>query len=87
MDPLTLITEHRALVRHIHYKDMHTGGNWAEMGQGVIDYEAITRLLVDSGYAGWIVVEDESDRAIPEPDAVTLDDWTWIERHLVPIVS
>jgi len=87
MDPLELIKEHRSLVRHIHYKDMEAGHGWAEMGCGVIDYEAITQLLVDTGYAGWIVVEDESDRAIPEPDQVTLDDWSWIERHLVPIVS
>jgi inosose dehydratase len=87
MDPLTMITEHRALVRHIHYKAMDASGNWAEMGLGVIDYEAITDFLVKTGYSGWIVVEDESDRAIPEPDQVTLDDWAWIERHLVPILS
>lgn len=87
MDPLALIGQHRGLVRHIHYKDMDAGRDWAEMGHGVIDYVAITRLLVETGYEGWIVVEDESDRAIPEPDQVTLDDWTWIEHNLVPIVS
>ena len=87
MDPLALITEHRPLVRHIHYKDMEQDGTWAEMGHGKIDYLAITQFLVDTGYDGWIVVEDESDRAVPEPDQVTLDDWVWIEKNLVPIVS
>lgn len=87
MDPLALIREHRALVKHIHYKDMDANGNWTEMGKGVIDYKAITSFLVDTDYSGWIVVEDESDRAIPEPDQVTLDDWAWIERHLLPIVA
>ncbi|MFT7486684.1 MAG: inosose dehydratase [Candidatus Paceibacteria bacterium] len=87
MDPLEWITSHRSLVRHIHYKDMDAHGAWAEMGEGVIDYEAITRFLVTSDYQGWIVVEDESERAIPEPDQVTRDDWNWIERHLIPIVS
>lgn len=87
MDPLTLITEHRALVQHIHYKDMDATGQWAEMGAGMIDYVAITRHLVETDYTGWIVVEDESARAIPEPDQVTLDDWSWIETHLLPIVS
>ncbi|MFT4605352.1 MAG: inosose dehydratase [Rhodothermales bacterium] len=87
MDPLALIKEHRELVRLVHYKDMDADGTWAEMGQGVIDYEAITRFLVETGYTGWFVVEDESDRAIPEPDQVTLDDWSWIEQHLIPIVS
>lgn len=87
MDPLALIQEHRALVQHIHYKDMDASGNWAEMGAGVIDYLAITRHLVETGYTGWIVVEDESDRAIPDPDQVTIDDWSWIETHLLPITS
>jgi inosose dehydratase len=87
MDPLSLIQEHRALVQHIHYKDMDAAGNWREMGQGIIDYKAITRFLVETGYTGWFVVEDESDRAIPEPDQVTLDDWAWIDEHLAPILS
>ncbi|MFT5288841.1 MAG: inosose dehydratase [Planctomycetota bacterium] len=87
MDPLEMIRKHRDLVQHIHYKDMTVDGAWAEMGKGVIDYLAITRFLVETNYAGWIVVEDESDRAIPDPDQVTIDDWVWIERNLLPIVS
>ena len=87
MDPLEYVREHRALVRHVHFKDMDAAGTWAEMGQGQIDYEAITRLLVDTDFDGWVVVEDESQRAVPQPDQVTLDDWAWIERHLVPITS
>lgn len=86
MDPLRLIEAHRGLIRHIHYKDMDAAGRWAEMGRGVIDHEAITRYLVETGYSGWFVVEDESERAKPEPDQVTLEDWTWIERHLVPLL-
>ena len=52
-----------------------------------IDFIAITRFLMDTGYTGWIVVEDEADRAIPHPDEVATDDWTWLEKNLVPIVS
>ncbi len=50
-------------------------------------YHAITALLCDTGYQGWIVVEDESDGAIPEPDQVTMDDWAWLERELVPMLG
>ena len=87
LDPLSWIRDHRALVNHIHYKDMDAAGAWVEMGDGVIDFHGITQFLVDTAFGGWIVVEDESDRAVPEPDAVTRDDWTWVERELVPIVS
>ncbi len=87
MDPLQKIRDYRSLVCHIHYKDMDAEGTWQEMGHGAIDYHGITQLLVDTGYTGWIVVEDESDRAIPQPDEVTIDDWNWLERELVPIVT
>ena len=87
MDPLAMIRDYRSLVCHVHYKDMDTQGVWQQMGAGAIDYHAITKFLVDTDFDGWIVVEDESDRAIPEPDQVTIDDWNWIERELSPIVA
>ena len=87
IDVLPLLTEHRSLIRHIHYKDMSTDGAWRTMGDGSIDYVSITRFLVESGYTGWIVVEDESDRAIPEPDQVTLDDWSWLAENLEPLLA
>ena len=87
MDPLEWIRDYRSLVRHVHYKDMAADGSWQEMGNGRIDYVAITNELVSSGYDGWIVVEDESDRAIPEPDDVTQVGWNWIERELVPLLA
>ena len=87
MDPLELIREHRDQVCHIHYKDMDAAGAWQQMGAGVIDFHSITSVLVETGYDGWIVVEDESDRAVPHPDEVTLDDWEWVKRELVPLLS
>lgn len=87
IDPLTWIRDHRSLVNHVHYKDMDDSGAWVEMGDGKIDFHGITQFLVDTDFQGWIVVEDESDRAVPEPDAVTRDDWVWVERELVPIVA
>ncbi len=87
IDSLALLKDHRELVRHIHYKDMNKDGTWAEMGHGAIDFLAITRFLMDTGYSGWIVVEDEADRAIPHPDEVATDDWTWLEKNLLPIIS
>lgn len=87
LDPLDWIRRHRPLVRHLHYKDMDADGNWREMGDGCIDFHGITSYLVETSFEGWIVVEDECDRAITQPDEVTLDDWTWLKRELAPLLE
>jgi inosose dehydratase len=87
MDPLEIINQYRPMVNHVHYKDMLADGEWAAMGDGVIDFVGITTYLRDSGYDGWIIVEDEAPRAIDEPDEVTLEDGIYVREHLLPIVS
>jgi len=87
MDPLATIRQYRPLVNHVHYKDMAAGGEWAAMGDGVIDFPAITTYLRDSGYDGWIIVEDECPRAVDEPDELTLEDGVYTRNQLLPIVA
>ncbi|MDB4292595.1 sugar phosphate isomerase/epimerase [Maribacter sp.] len=86
MDPLKVIKEYRELVNCIHYKDMFEDGRWAEMGAGIIDFEEITKYLKDTGFEGWIIVEDEADVAITDPDGVTLKDGIYIEEVLRPLL-
>ena len=40
------------------------------MGEGDIDYPAILQFLAQSGYQGWIMVEDEGAMAADDSDAV-----------------
>jgi inosose dehydratase len=87
MDPLVIIQRYRSLVNHVHYKDMGSDGEWAAMGDGVIDFPGITAYLRDSGYDGWIIVEDECRRAEEEPDQVTLEDGIYVRDQLLPIVT
>ena len=87
MDPLTIIKQYRELINLVHYKDMYADGRWAATGDGVIEFEQITQYLIDTGYEGWIVMEDECDKAIIDPDGVTLDDGNWISRQLIPLVD
>lgn len=87
MDPLAIIQRYRSLVNHVHYKDMGSDGEWAAMGDGVIDFTGITTYLRDSGYDGWIIVEYECPRAVDEPDAVTLEDGIYVRDQLLPIVT
>ena len=87
MDPLEIIKQYRSLVNHVHYKDMNADGVWAMMGDGVLDFVGITTYLRDSGYGGWIIVEDECPRAVDEPDEVTLEDGVYVKAQLLPSIA
>jgi len=78
MDPVKLIREYRSLVNHFHFKDMDDQGEWAQMGEGVIDFETLVKDLVDTRFQGWIVFEDECEESIENPDGVTLKDGDYI---------
>ncbi len=86
MDPLKIIQQYRSTVNCVHYKDMYHDGRWALMGEGDLDFGAITTYLKDSGFEGWIIMEDECDQAITDPDGVTLQDGVYIEEVLRPLI-
>jgi inosose dehydratase len=87
MDPLAIIKQYIDRVVHVHYKDMYRDGRWAPLGKGDIDDQAITRSLVEAGYNGWIVVEDECDEAVVNPDQIAADDGVYVAEKLIPIVK
>lgn len=82
MDPVEIFNTYRPLIRHIHFKDITTQGDWTVMGKGVIDHLAIVRMLRDTGYDGWIMVEEESKRAESKPDEVTLENGQYVQERL-----
>ncbi len=82
MDPLSIIKEFRSLVNLVHFKDMFADGQWAPTGKGIIDFKSITQFLVDTDYEGWIVMEDECDECITDPDGVTLEDGQFIDQEI-----
>ncbi len=62
-------------------------GAGLQRDKGIIDFKKITQYLIDTGYKGWIVMEDECDRAITDPDGVTLDDGIYIDCHIKPLLK
>jgi inosose dehydratase len=60
-DPVACFLRHRKRIAHVHCKDVDAKGQWQPLGQGVCDFASILRLLRNSGYAGWIVSEEESE--------------------------
>ncbi len=86
MDPLAIVKQYRELVNCVHYKDMYSDGRWAALGEGDIDVLGITQYLKDSGFEGWIIVEDECDEAITNPDQVTLNAGAYVEAKMRPLL-
>ncbi|HKK76398.1 MAG TPA: TIM barrel protein [Saprospiraceae bacterium] len=86
MDPLAICKQYRDRINLIHYKDMFADGHWAPTGEGIIDFSAITNYLVDTDFEGWIIMEDEDDACITDPDGVTLQDGVYIDRYIRPLL-
>lgn len=80
MDALEVLHTFRRKVRHVHFKDRKADGSWAVMGEGVIDYPAVVRYLEETGYDGWIMVEDESPLAETDSDGVVKMDGEYMRR-------
>jgi len=57
----------RALRGRWDYHQAVANGLFCELGGGDIDFPAILAHLVDTGYAGWIVVEDEMPPGTCDP--------------------
>lgn len=86
MDPLEIIRQYREDINLVHYKDIYADGRWAETGKGNINFAAITKYLKETGYEGWIVMEDECDEAISDPDGLTMRDGLYIDMHIRPLL-
>jgi len=87
MDPLKIVQRYRSRINLVHYKDMYDDGRWAATGAGSVDLKGVTSYLVEIGYQGWIVMEDECDKAITDPDGLTLRDGLYIDEVLKPILK
>lgn len=87
MDPLEIIKKYWSTVNCMHFKDMYKDGRWAATGEGDIDFVPITQYMVDQNYEGWIIMEDECDEAITNPDGLTLRDRIYIDDVIRPIIA
>jgi inosose dehydratase len=87
MDPLSVAKQYKDLINCIHYKDMYENGEWAPMGDGMIDFAAVTNYLRSIDFSGWIVVEDECDEAITDPDSVVLKDGQYNKKVIEPLIN
>jgi inosose dehydratase len=86
MDPLEMMKRYASLINLVHFKDWNGEPEFCLMGEGKVDFPAITRWLIDQRFSGWVICEDEGPQALDDPDGVTLHDGEWIEKTLLPQV-
>jgi len=86
VEVLKYMKAYRSIINHVHFKDMFADKKWAMMGEGIIDFEAIIRYLVETNYNSWLVIEDECAKAEVDPDAVTLEIGEYIKKKILPLL-
>jgi inosose dehydratase len=82
MDVMYIFRKSRPMIQHVHFKDISADRRWRTMGEGVIDHPGIVKHLRDTGYEGWVMVEEESQYAEAEPDLATLANGRYIQQYL-----
>ncbi|QYR21791.1 sugar phosphate isomerase/epimerase [Paenibacillus sp. sptzw28] len=87
MDAAEIIETYSSLIKHVHFKDASADDVWKAMGEGVIDFPRIVRHLRDTGYNGWIMVEEESEKAVADPDGAMMENSKYVKEQLIPIVQ
>ncbi|WP_152655935.1 sugar phosphate isomerase/epimerase [Oceanobacillus sp. CFH 90083] len=87
MRPEEIITDNLSIIKHVHFKDCSNNNEWREMGTGDIDFPYIVQTLKDSGYQGWIMIEEETEEARADPDKVILNVGKYVEKNLKTIVN
>jgi inosose dehydratase len=76
-DLVELFRIYGSRIIHVHYKDFDFGwhnddvtkaglkGGFVELGVGVVNFPALTEILISSGYKGWVMLEVDPPRVTP----------------------
>lgn len=86
MNPVEIFEQAMPLIKHVHFKDCAYPENWRKMGTGDIDFKKIVQMLTESGYNGWIMVEEETKESEANPREAILDISSYVENNLKPII-
>ena len=82
-DPVEIVRTYRSRIIHVHFKDFDFNwrnedvtkaglrGGFVELGAGVVDFPALTNLLLTTRYDGWLMLEVDPPRLTPFETAQT----------------
>jgi inosose dehydratase len=89
MDAVDMVKRYRQFIRHVHIKD-HGGPAdpvWRKMGTGAVDFTAMAVFLRETGYEGWIMVEEETDQSSADPDSAVMEIGNYVAARLRPAAN
>jgi len=78
LDPLALMRRMAGRLALLHVKDVTAGGEWAEVGQGAVDYRPIVAAAAGLGVEWLIVEQDTSKRSPLESLGMSIK---WLREH------
>lgn len=82
-DILDTLRTYRDRIRYLHLKDVDPAGQWAMLGEGVCDVEAVVDIVASSPrFNGWLVIEEESEEAGRYPAQAVARNHLTIRRQL-----
>ncbi len=87
MDVLEIFEQAMPLIKHVHFKDAAYPDEWRKMGTGKVDFKRIVEMLNDSGYQGWIMVEEETKESEANPRQAILDISKYVQTNLYPVIG
>lgn len=87
MNAAEVVHQNLPIIKHVHFKDCSNDLSWRKMGEGDIDFPAIVKDLVDYGYDGWIMIEEETPETALDPDKVIYNVHDYVEKNLIPLVQ
>jgi sugar phosphate isomerase/epimerase len=67
-DPVEFLTKHNARIGYLHLKDFNAQG-WIELGQGVVDFPAIMKVLPALTGVRWVMAEQDETKLDPGESA------------------
>ncbi|UVC12103.1 sugar phosphate isomerase/epimerase [Rhizobium sp. TH2] len=69
-------------IRYIHLKDVDAAGQWAMLGEGICDLQAVIDICATAPrFKGWLVLEEESDTAAADPAYAVKTNRETMRRH------
>lgn len=85
MDVYEIFSTYASITGHVHLKDISADKQWVPIGEGVIDFPRLLKILDDANYEGWISFEEESPAAVTDPDTETLNAGRYLAEKLLPL--
>ncbi len=65
LDPAEFLAQHQDRVSYLHFKDYDAGGDWTELGRGIVNIGGVIEVLPRLPRIRWVMVEQDKTTLDP----------------------